>query len=162
MNQAASNQQMHPACLQWREGATVAAMALRSLLESFHEAFNNRKIAAATDLFADRALFEMPLLGGRLMGKQEIAAGLARMFEVTSEARLSLSAVRDNTNVAIAEGMLAAKLHRDPLPVSMPLALSLEVEKDLIARLSFYLDARPYRLWTDGPILAPTRLPGIS
>ena len=132
------------------------------MLEAFQEALNNRKIAAAIPLFANRALFEMPLLGCRLTGKHEIAAGLTRMLEVAGETRLSLSAVRENENVAIAEGKLVAKLHRDPAPISIPLALSMEVEKDLIARLSFYLDARPYRLWADGPILAPARLAGIA
>jgi len=136
-------------------------MELSALLGSFQEAFNNRKIAAALLLFADRALLEMPLLGSRLMGKHEIAAGLTRMVEVSSHAKISLSGVKENQSVTIAEGKLEAKLHRDPAPVAIPLALAMEVELGLITRLSFYLDARPYRLWADGPILAPVPIPGI-
>jgi hypothetical protein len=36
----------------------------------------------------------------------------------------------------------------------MPLALVMATEDGLISRLSTYLDARPYRLWSDGPIFA--------
>jgi hypothetical protein len=38
----------------------------------------------------------------------------------------------------------------------MPAALVMQARGDAIARLSIYLDARPYRLWADGPIFAAT------
>jgi len=59
--------------------------------------------------------------------------------------------------VLIGEGQLQAKLHRDPAPVAMTAAITLEARDGKIARLSTYLDARPYRLWTDGPIFAGAR-----
>ena len=37
----------------------------------------------------------------------------------------------------------------------MPASVVLEARDGKIARLSTYLDARPYRLWSDGPIFAP-------
>ncbi len=54
----------------------------------------------------------------------------------------------------IAEGKLQAKLKRDAAPVEMTAAVTLEAKDGKITRLSAYLDARPYRLWTDGPIFA--------
>jgi SnoaL-like domain len=144
-------------------------MTPREQLENYCEAFNRRDLEKALALFAVRALFEMPLLGQRLIGRREIAAGLARVFEVTQNATLQISAVEEAAPLAMGplvmgpfvmgpfvmgEGRLTARLHRDPAPVSIPLAVALESEAGGIARLSMYLDAHPYRLWTDGPIFA--------
>jgi hypothetical protein len=116
-----------------------------------------------------RALFEMPLLGQRLIGRREIAAGLARVFELTQSAAIRISALEEPASLVMGplvmgplvmgplvmgEGRLTARLHRDPAEVSIPLAVALEGDAGGIARLSVYLDARPYRLWTDGPIFA--------
>ncbi len=54
----------------------------------------------------------------------------------------------------IAEGRLQAKLHRDAHAADIPLAVVLETQQNGIMRLSTYLDARPYRLWTDGTLFA--------
>ena len=96
----------------------------------------------------------MIVLGQRLIGKGEIAAGFRRIFEVSQSATITLSAIKESNQVAIAEGRMVAKLHRDKAPVELPLAMTLEARDGRIARLSTYLDARPYRLWADGPIFA--------
>ena len=127
-------------------------MTPREHLENYCEAFNRRELEKALAMFAARALFEMPLLGQRLIGGREIAAGLARVFELTQSAAIQISALEDAAQLVMGEGRLTARLHRDPAPVSIPLAVALESDEGGIARLSVYLDARPYRLWTDGPI----------
>jgi SnoaL-like domain len=134
-------------------------MTPREQLTSYCEAFNQRDLQKALALFAVRALFEMPLLGQRLIGRREITAGLARVFELTQSAAIRISALEEPASLAMGplvmgEGWLTARLHRDPAEVSIPLAVALEGDAGGIARLSVYLDARPYRLWTDGPILA--------
>ena len=129
-------------------------MTPREHLEAYCEAFNRRELEKALALFAVQALFEMPLLGQRLIGRREIAAGLARVFELTHSAAIQISALEEAAQLVMAEGRLTARLHRDPAPVSIPLAVALEGDAERIARLSLYLDAHPYRLWTDGPILA--------
>ena len=131
-------------------------MTLQAQLASYCTAFNGRNLDAVLSLFAEQALFEMPLLGQRLIGKGEIAAGFRRIFEVSQSATITLSATRESNQVAIAEGNMVAKLHRDEAPVELPLAMALEGRDGEIARLSTYLDARPYRLWADGPIFAAT------
>jgi ketosteroid isomerase-like protein len=73
---------------------------------------------------------------------------------VTERAQLTISDLSASGQVLIAEGALQAKLHRDTAPVTMPMAVVLEAKDGKIARLSAYLDARPYRLWSDGPIFA--------
>jgi hypothetical protein len=134
-------------------------MTPREQLTSYCEAFNQRDLQKALALFAVRALFEMPLLGQRLIGRREITAGLARVFELTQSAAIRISALEEPASLVMGplvmgEGWLTARLHRDPAEVSIPLAVALEGDAGGIARLSVYLDARPYRLWTDGPIFA--------
>jgi ketosteroid isomerase-like protein len=126
-------------------------------LSAYREAFNRRDLEAAASLFAAHALFEMPLLGQRLCGRAEIAAGLRRMFELTEFAELRFSREKHSKAVRIAEGRLRAKLRRDTGEVEIPLAMVLETQRGSIARLSTYLDARPFRLWADGPLLVPSR-----
>jgi SnoaL-like domain len=137
-------------------------MSPRDQLENYCEAFNRRDLEKALGLFAVRALFEMPLLGQRLIGRREIAAGLARMFELTHSAAIHISAVEEAALLVMGEGRLIAQLHRDPAPVNIPLAVALESDAGGIARLSMYLDAHPYRLWTDGPIFASRGLQPIG
>jgi hypothetical protein len=129
-------------------------MTPRDRLETYCEAFNRRELEKALGLFAVRALFEMPLLGQRLIGRREIAAGLARVFELTRSAAIQISAVEVAAPIVMGEGRLTAQLHRDPAPVNIPLVVALESGEGGIARLSLYLDAHPYRLWADGPIFA--------
>jgi len=123
-------------------------------LSAYRDAFNRRDLEAALSLFTARALFEMPLLGQRLIGKAEIALGLRRIFEISEFAELELSREKRTRRVCIAEGRLRAKLYRDSIALEIPLALSLEASQGSIARLSTYLDARRYRPWADGPLLA--------
>jgi ketosteroid isomerase-like protein len=131
-------------------------MTMQDHLEGYRDAFNRRDLNAALMLFAESALFEMPLLGQRLFGKREIATGLQRVFEVTQSAKIQISDAKETQKLIIAEGQLRAKLHRDEFAVEIPLAVVLEAQENKIMRLSTYLDARPYRLWTDGPLFAST------
>jgi hypothetical protein len=129
-------------------------MTMQAQLNAYRDAFNGRDSTAVLTLFGERALFEMPLLGQRLVGKREIAAGLNRIYEVTESIQLELSKTKTRDNLAIAEGRLRAKLHRDAQLVEIPLAVVLEGTQQHIMRLSNYLDARPYRLWADGTLFA--------
>jgi hypothetical protein len=129
-------------------------MSLKSHLDVYCKAFNARSPEAALAGFAEYAVFEMPLLGQRLFGRNEIAQGLKRIFDLTETVQLDVAAVTESDSVLIAEGNLRAKLHRDATASAMPAAITLEAKDAKITRLSIYLDARPYRLWTDGPIFA--------
>jgi len=129
-------------------------MTIQAQLNAYRDAFNGRDLTAALMLFAEHAVFEMPLLGQRLFGKREIAIGLQRIFEVTESAQIQLSGAKESRNIVIAEGRLQAKLHRDEHAVDIPLAVVLEARRNDIVRLSTYLDARPYRLWADGTLFA--------
>jgi len=129
-------------------------MKVRDHLNAYCRTFNERMLEGAVALFSEHALFEMPLLGQRLFGTAEISAGLRRIFEVTERAEIRLTHFQENDRVVIAEGSMTAKLQRDDGVVQFPLAITLSAEDTGISRLSIYLDARPYRLWVDGPIFA--------
>ena len=133
-------------------------MNLKTHLEAYCSTFNDRSLDGVLDQFAEHALFEMPLLGQRLFGRAEIAAGLRCIFEVTETARLTFPEVVSSECVLIAEGQLRGKLHRDEAPFTLVAAAVLEANAGKISRLSTYLDARPYRLWSEGPIFAPAQI----
>jgi ketosteroid isomerase-like protein len=130
---------------------------MASLLQSYLDAFAARNADALSALFAEGALYELPLLGQRLVGRREIKAGLARVFALMERCAFEVSGVQSSGEATIAEGRLTAKLHRDQGPVEIPAAIVLQARDGAIARLSTYLDARPYRLWSDGPVFAATR-----
>jgi hypothetical protein len=115
-------------------------------------AFNLRDLGALLDFFGTSALFEMPLLGQRLVGREEIRAGLERMFEIAESCSIELMAVRHAATVSMGEGRFHARLHRDPEGTSSPMALVVERSGSAVSRLSIYLDTRGRRLWADGPI----------
>ena len=124
------------------------------VLGAYCRAFESKDADAIISLFDANALYELPLLGQRLVGRAEIKAGLQRAFSVAETCCIELTSVRSSPMVTMAEGRLSAKLHRDREAVDMPLAIVLQTRDGRVARLSTYLDARPYRLWTDGPIFA--------
>lgn len=126
-------------------------------LHAYLDAFATLNANAVAALFAESALYELPLLGQRLVGRREIEAGLARAFALAERCAFEIDGAQSSDAVTIAEGRLKAKLHRDRDPVDIPAAMVLQARNGTIARLSTYLDARPYRLWSDGPIFAGTR-----
>jgi ketosteroid isomerase-like protein len=125
--------------------------------QAYLDAFAAMNAGAVAALFAENALYELPLLGQRLVGRREIEAGLARAFALAERCAFEIDAAQSSGTATIAEGRLKAKLHRDRDPVEIPTALVLQTRGGAIARLSTYLDARPYRLWSDGPVFAVTR-----
>jgi ketosteroid isomerase-like protein len=128
-------------------------MPSEELLRTYCRAFGARDARAVAALFEERGLYELPLLGQRLVGPAEIRVGLERAFALIERCAIEITGVKSSPRVAIAEGRLTAKLQRDEQPMEVPLAIVVE-GGGRIARLATHLDARPYRLWADGPIFA--------
>jgi ketosteroid isomerase-like protein len=129
-------------------------MPSEELLRAYCGAFGARDARAVAALFADGALYELPLLGQRLVGPAEIRVGLERAFALIERSAIEIAGVKSSARVAIAEGRLSAKLHRDAEPMEAPLAIVVECRDERVSRLATHFDARPYRLWSDGPIFA--------
>jgi len=129
-------------------------MPIEELLRAYCVAFGGRDADAVAALFSDRGLYELPLLGQRLVGPAEIRVGLERAFALIEGCAIEIASVKSSPRVAIAEGRLSAKLHRDAQQMEAPLAIVVECRDERLSRLATHLDARPYRLWSDGPIFA--------
>ena len=124
-------------------------------IRAYCTAFDHRDVEAIAALFAANGLYEMPFLKpGRLIGAAEIRAGIGRAFEVVSTSTTSIRQITKLGAQAIAEGALTADIPRDGASITVPLALVAESGDDGLARLTVYCDARPYRLWSDGPVMA--------
>jgi hypothetical protein len=121
-------------------------------LQAFCLAFESKDVEKLAALFDPRGVCELPLLGQRLVGQGEIREGFKRAFSVIDTCSIAYETCKPGPNATIAEGRLEAKLYRDRYSMVAPLALVLVKEAVRIARLSFYLDARPFRLWCDGPV----------
>jgi ketosteroid isomerase-like protein len=123
-------------------------------VRAYCAAFERKERDAIVALFAPGGLFEFPLLGQRLVGHAEIGTGLDRVFAILDSCAIELADVKSSRSAAIAEGRLRARLRRGGERLDQPFALVLETRDDAVSRLTVYMDSRPHRLWTDGPILA--------
>ena len=123
------------------------------MIESFVEAFNCGESEAVLALLSASALFELPLLGQRLVGHPEIRAGLARIRDVTVICRLELTALGRAPGVSIGEGSLRARRRADSATLELPMAMVATGTGGGIERLSVYLNTRGQRLWSDSAIL---------
>jgi ketosteroid isomerase-like protein len=130
------------------------SMPSEDLLLAYCRAFGARDASAVAALFEERGLYELPLLGQRLVGPAEIRVGLERAFAMIERCAIEIADVKSSPRIVIAEGRLTAKLHRDATPMDAPLAIVAECRDARLSRLATHLDARPYRLWSDGPIFA--------
>ena len=121
-------------------------------LHDFCLAFESKNLEKIAALFDPGGLCEFPLFGQRLMGHGEIREGFMRAFSVIDSSSITFQTCKSGPNATIAEGRLEAKLYRDCHSMTAPLAMVMVKEAGRIARLSCYLDARPFRLWCDGPV----------
>ncbi len=117
-------------------------------------AYESRDAGPLLDALAPGCLYEMPLLRSRMVGRREIAEGLRLAFAATSRCTLEISRTRQSGEAALAEGVMTADLVRERTSATLPFAIVAEVGASGITRISLYLDARPYRLWADGPVMA--------
>lgn len=123
-------------------------------LRTYCTAFAARDARTIVELFASGGLYEIPFLKNRLVGHAEITTGLDAMFAIVETCTVELADMRTTGRVAIGEGRLTASLSRNGESVDVPFGVVAEVGDGKLTRLSIYLDARPYRLWADGPILS--------
>ncbi|MEX1109649.1 MAG: nuclear transport factor 2 family protein [Dongiaceae bacterium] len=124
------------------------------LVRQFCAGFSVRDTASLAGLFGPQALFEFPFLQPRLVGRAEIRAGLDRAFAIADRIAMELRTVKESGGHAIAEGRMDAHVARDDRSIAVPFAIVAEVRDGKLGRLSIYCDAHPYRLWTDGPVMA--------
>ena len=117
-------------------------------------AYESRDASALLDALAPGCLYEMPLLRSRMVGRAEIAEGLRLALTATTRCSLEISRSRETDSVALVEGVMTARLAREGTTATLPFAMVAQAGESGISRISLYLDAKPYRLWADGPVMA--------
>lgn len=117
-------------------------------------AYQSRDASTLLDALAPGCLYEMPLLRSRMVGRAEIAEGLRLALAATTHCSLEVTRSREAGGVALVEGVMTAALARERTTATLPFAMVAEAGEGGISRISLYLDARPYRLWSDGPVMA--------
>ncbi len=130
-------------------------MAADDAIRAYCTAFEAGDDDAIVALFGPNGLYEMPFLTPtRLVGGAEIRVGMERIFALTEARRVTLDQVKAAGPAAIAEGRFEATVPRDGVTMTVPFAMVAEAADGGLSRLSLYCDARPWRLWTDGPVMA--------
>jgi len=123
-------------------------------IQLHNDAYGARDADTLLEALAPGCLYEMPLLRSRMVGRHEIAEGLRLAFAATTGCTMAITRIRESGDTAIAEGVMTAQLARERETVEVPFALVAQAGEGGINRISVYLDAKPFRLWADGPILA--------
>lgn len=129
-------------------------MTPRDAIALHNAAYQSRDPGPLLDALAPGCLYEMPLLRSRMVGRGEIAEGLRLAFAATTSCSLEISRTRQSGDTALAEGVMTAALAREKTSATVPFAMVVEAGETGISRISLYLDARPFRLWADGPVMA--------
>lgn len=131
-------------------------MTPRDAIALHNAAYETRDPDALLDALAPGCLYEMPLLRSRMVGRAEIAEGLRLALAATTRCVLETGREREAGDLAMAEGTMTADLTREGTTATLPYAIVAEAGEGGISRISLYLDARPFRLWADGPVMAMT------
>ena len=132
-------------------------MSPSDAIRTHNDAWQARDPARLVAMFAAGGLYEMPLLRSRMVGRAEIAEGLERGFAACRGVATEIGRLREAGATAMAEGAMEATLAATGERARIPFAMVAVVEGDAVRRFSVYLDARPFRLWSDGPVIALDR-----
>jgi ketosteroid isomerase-like protein len=110
-------------------------------LEAYCEEFAARRADLLTDLFADHALVEIPLLDHHVRGA-EVAPTLTGILSTLDSCELSLKTVVAAGRTAMGEGHIAA--HTSDGALDFDFAIVVQIDDDgRIVRLSEYFDTDP-------------------
>jgi ketosteroid isomerase-like protein len=110
-------------------------------LESYCEQFAARRADGLTELFADHALVEIPLLDHHVRGA-EVVPTLIGILAALDSCEVSLKTVASAGRMAMGEGHIAAQTGDGALDFDF--AIVVQVDDDgRIVRLSEYFDTDP-------------------
>lgn len=129
-------------------GTYTAGQALRA----YCDAFERRAEADFADLFAEDAIFDLPLHDGRITGRQGILKEIQVALNGLKNIRVILDHVIETGSQAFAEGMLHAEHigippHVDgtPMRLDFKFVAIVEVKDGKVARWSEYFDTKPLK-----------------
>ncbi|MBT1159672.1 nuclear transport factor 2 family protein [Aminobacter anthyllidis] len=129
-------------------------MSVDQMLNQFCAAFSAKNAEAVAALFDEQGLLEFPFAGQRLVGRREIANGVARMCENLDSVSISVRSKRATEQFVISEGRMSFRRTASKEEVSCAISIVVERGKSGAARISTYYDTYAIRPWVDGKIFA--------
>ncbi len=113
------------------------------MLQAICEAWNRLDNDALADLFAEDGVFEDPLHGRALRGREDIRAVNGPAMAALSECEVALSSAVENGDLGLAEGMFRSRLADGGERMDFAFAIALELRDGKIARVTEYFDTAP-------------------
>ena len=124
----------------------------KTLLSNYIKAFSAMDDSAASQCFVKNAVVEVPIIkSSRLVGRDEIARGHALAFENLTDVNIALTDAVSNDNAVMASGHLSVVCRNQTLTYDF--GVSAESQDSQFARLSWFIDSRGNRLWSDRCVL---------
>jgi hypothetical protein len=121
-------------------------------LSDYLQAFSARDTKCVANCFAGSAVLELPMVKpNRLVGLAEIETAHNLAFQTLSKATFEINEMLTTGTHAIASGKLTVVCReKDELHT---FALACECTATGFSRVSWYLDSRGQRLWSDKAVL---------
>lgn len=121
-------------------------------LEDFCRLFEKRTTLGMEGMFAEDAIYELPLHDHAIIGRHNIIADLTTTFKGLQNIRISIDAIVAETDSACAEGTFYAEnvgipplVDGRPSRLDFRFVLFLDFEGEKIKRYTEYFDTRPLR-----------------
>ncbi len=122
------------------------------ILEEFCSLFEKRDVAGMESLFAEEAIYELPLNDHAVVGRDNILKDLKTTFSGLKDIRISLDdVIADETGVSAEGTFYGQNIAIPPMVDGRPsrldfrFALCLDIEGGRITRYSEYFDTKPLR-----------------
>jgi aminomethyltransferase len=127
-------------------------MTPRQALETYCDAFARREPDRIEPLFAEDAVFDLPLQDGRLHGREAIMAEMRTALRGLEDIEVELGHVMEGASDVFAEGVfraapvaIPAKLNGTPARLDFRFVAVVEMKDGKIARLTEHFDTRPLK-----------------
>ena len=127
-------------------------MTPRQALETYCDAFARRDAERIAPLFADDAVFDLPLQDARLNGREVIVQEMRTALRGLTDIEVELGHVMEGAHDVFAEGIfgavpvaIPAKVDGAPARLDFRFVAVIEMKDGKIARLSEYFDTRPLK-----------------
>ena len=123
-----------------------------TLLNEYLGAFAAMDEQGTSQCFAEHGVVELPVIkSSRLIGLSEIGRGHELAFENLTQVEIALNETLSDENTVMASGEISVTCRGEP--VSYEFGVAAICGDQRLDRLSWYLDSRGKRLWSDRSVL---------
>ena len=116
----------------------IASEAIRALCAAWERGDPN----ALAELFGEDGVYEDPLKGSSLVGREQIREGNRPAMTAIEDCRVEIRHLVADGTVAMAEGYFASRLADGSGRLDFPFAITAEMKGDLVSRIGEFYDTR--------------------